>query len=757
MIKPVVFVAACSLAVASAAPAQVVGPVDQAAGADQCAAGRILRDRYRLGLPPRPPGGFTDEALGDTDVQHYSLEVEVFPATQTISGTNVMTVKSLVSNLTQFTFRLRDTFAITSALLNGTTAAAVNTTSSTTRVVTLDRAYGVGEVFTLTIAYNGAPDGGGFGSFNFTTEGGYPFIDTLSEPYYAHTWWPCKDGDVGAAGDNSDKATMEIAVIAPDTLTTVSNGLPVGTEPLAGGRLRTRWATNYVMPPYLLCFATGRFNTWSITYNYTQGTMPVQFFIWPGEDNAANRSGWEKCTQMMDAFRPVFGLYPFVNEKYGIYNFTFGGGMEHQTCTGQSGYTESLTSHELTHQWWGDNVTCRTWSDIWLNEGFATYGEAIWLERKPGSSGTPALLAAMEARRPTSFNGSVYRTNLGSVNSIFSTNYTYRKGAWVLHQLRHIVGDQAFFDILAQYRAQYEGSAATTDDFAAVASAVAGQDLSWFFQEWVYGIGAPTYQYGYQNVSIAGQDYVRVHLRQSQQAGYGIYTMPVDIRVNTAGGNQTITVWNNAPLQHYLLPVSAPATGIVVDEFDWILAQNKTSQTYVNGPPKVVAADPAPGASVPGSPAFHADITFSENVTAAGADFTLTGPGGAVPLSLNYNAATFTAGLDVAGAVPPGQYTLTVNDSVKSAAAAIALDGEVAGALPSGDGLPGGDTVIVFNVTGPACYPDCNGDGALNLADFGCFQTKFALGDQYTDCNSDGVLNLSDFGCFTTKFALGCP
>jgi aminopeptidase N len=751
--RPVVataFVAACAFLAPTFARAQVITGVDTAdAQAESCAGGRALRARYLAGLNPFPAGAI-DEAMGDTDVLHYNLDIEVFPATTSISGTNVMTVKSLVNGLTQFTFRLRNTFTITAATLNGSTPAVFSTPTATTRVVTLDRPYNAGEVFTLAISYNGLPASGGFGSFKFSTQNGFPFIETLSEPYYAHTWWPVKDGDEGVAGDNIDKSTVEIAVTAPNTISTTSNGVLVGIDALSGGRSRYRWATNYPIAPYLVSFATGKFNTWSINYDYGQGVMPVVFNIFPSNDTAANRAGWENCVPMMQAFRGVFGLYPFVNEKYGIYNFTFGGGMEHQTNTGQSGFGESLTSHELTHQWWGDNVTCRTWSDIWLNEGFATYGEALWLERKPGSTGLPALFSAMAARRPSSFNGSVYRTNVSSTSSIFSSNFAYNKGAWVLHQLRKVVGDQAFFDILATYRAQYQGSAATSDDFAAVASSVAGRDLSWFFQEWVYGTGAPTYQFGFQNVAINGQNYLRLHIRQTQTASYGTYTMPIDVRVNYSGGNQTIPVWNNALLEHYVLPVNAPATGVVLDEFNWILAQSKTNVTYVNGPPMIVASAPAQGATVPAG-LFHSTVTFSENVSATVNDFQLSRAGGpAVPLTISYSPGTFTATLDSTGPISPGSYTLTIRDTITSTASAIALDG-------NGDGQPGGDDVINFTVQPAACYADCNGDGVLGLADFGCFQTRFALADPYADCNGDGVLGLADFGCFQTKFALGCP
>src|SRR5262249_15754047 len=154
------------------------------------------------------------------------------------------------------------------------------------------------------------------------------------------------------------------------------------------------WLTNYKTAPYLWFFSSTNYNQWSRTYTYQlpgggTGTMPVEFSIYPASDTAANRAAWEKVVDMLGVFSQLFGEYPFVGEKYGIYQFPFAGGMEHQTYTGQGTFVEYVTAHELGHQWWGDNVTCRTWNHIWLNEGFATYCEALWEEFKPGSTGQP--------------------------------------------------------------------------------------------------------------------------------------------------------------------------------------------------------------------------------------------------------------------------------------------------------------------------------------------------------------------------------
>ncbi|MDX2131818.1 MAG: M1 family aminopeptidase [Planctomycetota bacterium] len=743
-----------------------------------CHKADMLRARIERGLPigePELPGYSDREAMADTDVISNDIDIEIFPTTEVISGSNTIRVRSLVDGLTQFTYRLRGNFTVQRGLsgnaadtnrvtLNGTTVA-VSTTPPTNnatygRTVTLDRPYNAGEEFTVRIDYTGVAVSRGFGSIEFgTTSAGNPVVATLSEPYYAATWVPVKDGEVTQAGDNIDRATFALAVTAPSNLRTTANGLLESVTPLSGGRTRYRWVTNYTQPTYLAAFCTTVYNTWTVNYSYPlpgggTGTMPVEFHIYPNSDTPSNRDAWEVCVPMMAAYRPVFGEYPFINEKYGIYQFPFGGGMEHQTNSGQGGFGQSLTAHELVHQWWGDMVTCRTWNDIWLNEGFATYGEALWEERKPGSSGLPALHAAMAARRPSAVGDSVYVYDTSSVNRIFSSNYSYRKGGWVVHMLRKVVGDETFVNILAEHRARFAFSAASTDDFVATASDVAGQDMTRFFQQWVYGIGAPAYASGWQNVAINGQNYLRLRVRQTQDTGWpglgtpaDAFVMPIDVRLDSAQGPSTVTIMNTSRSQHFLIPVASPVSGVTLDEFTWILETGKANEAYVAGPPKVISASPAPGEALDDSPASIV-VGFSDNVTVPAPQVTLSGPSGAVPVSVSYNATTWRATITPQGTLAPGAYTLTLGTGIT--ANALALDGEIAGgALPSGNGLAGGAASIAFTVSGGApCDPDFNADGNVDQDDIACL-AQVVAGDPSCstadpDFNGDGNVDQDD-------------
>ena len=735
-----------------------------------CGKARMWAAREALDEESR--GGFGGrEAYLHTDVLHNNLDFEIFPSTRVITGSNTMTIKSMVDGLTEFTFNLRSNYTVSTVVLNGVTSipgSQVPIVGTYARRVTLDRPYNAGEVFTLRVNYSGTSQSVGFGSIVFTTMNSQTYIGTLSEPYYAASWWPCKDGDFGQPGDNSDKATLEIAITAPNNLYSASNGVLQGIDQLSGNRARYRWRSDYPIATYLVCFGSHPYNVYSSVYNYPlpeggQGQMPFIMYISPGSDTASNRNAWSLSIPMMAAFRPYFGEYPFVNEKYGVYQFTFSGGMEHQTISGMGGFGESVKAHELGHQWFGDAMTCRTWSDIWLNEGFATFSECLWAEKKPGSSGMPAYHAAINARRPnsTGINSSVYKYDTSSTGAIFNTHSTYYKGAWVVHQLRHVAGDSLFFQTLANYRAAFEGSAATTDDFAAIASATLGRDMTQFFAQWVYGTGAPAYAFGWQSVNINGQNYLRLRIRQTQSTNMGAnqrFEMPIDVRVVTGSGTQTYVVENTARTQWFLIPINAGATGVTLDPDVWILNTAKTSEAYVAGPPKVISTSPALGAEIePNAAPSQVSIGFSDNVSAAAANFTVAGPSGSVPFTHSFDGATWTSTLSFDAPLPPGAYTVTVSDSVT--AGGLALDGEIADpndplSLPSGNGLAGGAAVFGFTIIG--CPADFNGDGQVDFFDYLDFVVAFDNEDPEADFNGDGQVDFFDYLDFISAFDSGC-
>ncbi len=722
-------------------------------------------------------GGFLRAVLAGAasqpvDLLNYDLDIQIAPVAETIAGSNTLTLRILEDGLTQWTFMLDDVFTIGAVRIGGT-ALSFTRLDPVLVGVTLDRSYDTGDEFDLTIEYSGTPqEGQGFGSFLFQTRAGGAIVAaTLSETDYAHTWFP-------VTPDGRDKATGDLRFTVPTTMSVASNGLLQGVTLLPGGTEHTwHWRTDYPTATYLFSFGATNYVHFSDVYVHAGGAMPLEFFIYPEINTAGNRASWLKTKDMLANFAPLFGEYPFIGEKYGIYNFPFGGGMEHQTMTGQgtNAFGESITAHELAHQWWGDMVTCETWPDIWLNEGFATYAEALWHEHKPGSSGATALHSAMLARRPSTVDGTIIVPEGATIGRIFSFNFSYLKPAWVLHMLRHILGDAAFFQTLAAYRAAHEHGSATSDDFQAAAESVSGLDLSWFFEEWLEMPGAPDYRRASRNISVNGQAYVELMIQQVQSLSYPLFKMPLDVVATIGGSPQTFVVWNDVTPQHYLIPVSATPSAVALDPTPWVLAWSTSTVSFVEGPPKVVSVSPAPGASLPVAPP-NLSVVFHKNVSAAAGDFVLVRSGGSAPaLSLSYSAGTFTATLTPLSTLPPGDYAFTVNDSVIGVAGSQALDGETtdpsnpflapgAMLLPTGDGAPGGDAVFSFTVLAPPpqCQGDADGDDDADfndilivLANFGASYSPAA--DGLGDADHDGDADFDDVLAVLGHFGVVCP
>lgn len=508
-------------------------------------------------------------AAQSPDALHYKLELELDFTTHAISGTTTATFASRSNALQSLSLDLSSNLVVNTVTMNGV---GVPFTRPTDRIdVTLDHPYDAGQSFTVVVGYGGTPPtAAGFGGLQFvTTPGNRPCAWTLSEPWDARTWWPGKD-------QLDDKATFEIWITHPANMGAVCNGLLQGVDPLSGNRARSRWKSDCPMAAYLASFVVTEWSRRTDLYTGFGASMPVEFFVFP-ESFASWGAGMDNVVPMLNALSSAFGQYPFVGEKYGIAQFTWSGGMEHQTVSSQVSVAESLTAHELAHQWWGDNVTCQTWSDAWLNEGFATFAEAIWLERKPGGN-LASYLAAMVARKPQSTAGTVYVYAPTSTANIFSTTNVYRKGAWALHMLRGVLGDAAFFQALLDYRAACQGDSATTAEFRDAVEQSCGRDLDWFFDQWVMNPGSPAYRFAWQN-RVVGGNYLYLELDQTQTS-QNVFTMPVRVRVTTSAGIVDTTVWNDERNDQMVVPLPAPASAVAIDPDQWILRGTPTAGTF---------------------------------------------------------------------------------------------------------------------------------------------------------------------------------
>jgi hypothetical protein len=493
------------------------------------------------------------------DVHHYDLDLVLDPGTQTLSGTVTTTAEVVGGPVSTMDFNLTNDMAVSAVTSAGTPVGFTHPARIVT--VTLDRSYATGETVVVAITYSGNPVGDSFG---WGPHNGQPMIWTLSEPYGAREWWPGKD-------HNWDKAdSVDVRVTVPDNLIVASNGSLVSD--VDHGTTRTfHWHCGHPIAPYLISLAIHPYSTYSDWYTPQGGgdPMEVAFYVFP-ENLAAVQPTYALTVPMIDAFAQAWGEYPFVDEKYGHAEFLWGGGMEHQTLTSLGGWSEDLISHELAHQWWGDMVTCDSFHHIWLNEGFATWGEAYWREATEGIGRYREYMDFAAYYGP----GTIYVENPNDFNEIFDSNLSYNKGSWVVHMLRHVVGDVDFFAGLAQYRAQLGYGTATTEQFRDIMEAVSGIDLDAFFQQWIYGEYFPVYRATWAPAPGG------LELTVEQiQTNTGLFTMPLDVRVVTTAGTFDFVVQNSAALETYPIAVAGEVQDVLVDPDRWILRQVETIVT----------------------------------------------------------------------------------------------------------------------------------------------------------------------------------
>jgi len=373
---------------------------------------------------------------------------------------------------------------------------------------------------------------------------------TMSEPSDARYWLPCYD-------EPWDKAKVDLIIKVRSSYLVASNGLLIRDE-INGNERIFHWRSKHPMSTYLIAFAVSEYITFSDWYHKVSNpsdSIEVKYYVWR-EDSLKAVSAFKNVVDMMKFFSLKFGEYPF--EKYGmvaVYPFRYGG-MEHQTMTTihrkwLDGNSEGGIAHELAHQWWGDLVTCETWAEIWLNEGFASYGDALYTEYKYGFE---AFKSKLEYWAKAYFwEDSIIRYPIYNPPSgrLFGTA-VYYKGAWVLHMLRNLIGDSAFFAVLQEWGRRYAYGTGTTQKFIQVVNDITGEDLSWFFNQWVYEAGYPVLDF---SVSFANYDTLFINLRQTQRNAI-IFRFPIEFKIQAKNLDTILTFWTYSADTVYIITLN---------------------------------------------------------------------------------------------------------------------------------------------------------------------------------------------------------
>ena len=506
------------------------------------------------------------------DVLTYDLAFELDPAVFAIAGRAAIRISSLRDGLSEVRLDLADNMVVGSVERDGRPLTSY-TASSDVLAIPLDPPLRSEERTTLAVRWAGTPLSGGALTF-WTAPSSGPAVSSLSEPFDARTFWPSVD-------DPADKAVTTVAVTVPEGYVAASAGRG-SSAPAGTGKVTWTWKLPQPIPTYLVSVAVARYATISAEYRSLDGarTMPVVGYVVP-EHASFNRARVASMVGHLEVLASIFGEYPYLDTKYGIVEGSFGGGMEHPTMTligasllgNASRDLTGLLVHELAHQWWGDEVTMRTWDDIWLNEGFATYSEVLYFERTSGQA--PGRLLT------NLYDDGLYAGQLGppvvapAEDPFRYTGAVYEKGAWALHMLRRAVGDETFFASLREYRRRHERGNATRADLRAVFEKLSGRDLKQFFDQWVETPYRPVLRASYRNLPDGR---VEVTVRQAQthpvvhpEPGPGDtshYRFPLALRVFSAtSAASTLVVDVTKAEEAFTLPAPGglPAVALVLD------------------------------------------------------------------------------------------------------------------------------------------------------------------------------------------------
>ncbi len=577
--------------------------------------------------------------LFEYDLIYQKMEWEVDPAVRYISGRITSRFLSQVPRLDKVCFNLKANMTVDS--VKGRGDHLHFSLENDLLGIDLPEPLEKGAADSVTVWYRGIPEASGFGSFAVSSHAGVPVLWTLSEPYGAYEWWPCKQ----SLADKID--STDIVVTTPAQYRTASNGVLTGEW--VDQELRTmHWRHRYPIATYLVAIAVTNYAEYADTLRLGENrSMPVVHFVYP-EYMATARTKSPVTLELLALYNRLFGEYPFAREKYGHAQFGWGGGMEHQTMSFMGNLEFELVAHELAHSWYGNSITLASWHDIWLNEGFATYATGLAYEHFFGGMYWKTWRTNTLKNILKQPDGSVYVADTALVYRVFDSRLSYNKGAYLLHMLRWITGDTAFFSAMRSYSADpaVKFGFATPGIFTGHLEAASGISLAEFFNDWYYGEGYPLYSATWQ---VKEPGWLEVSLTQQPvHSSVSFFEMPVPVRFYAPGRRDSadfrLDHRHNGQLFH--LPLSFTPEEMVIDPDLWL----------VRGVSKVT-----------GSEEVKTNQTFSLFPNPFDQAFTISLPPGAecmrVTLSDMAGRTVFEnrgEALTLNPAIPPGTYILRV-------------------------------------------------------------------------------------------------
>jgi hypothetical protein len=509
------------------------------------------------------------------DVKFVHLNLNLERTNKNVSGgvTTVATVT--VAPLDTFQTILHQNHTIDSVRFNGLLLSSIRQDSLIK--VKVPTPLSNGTTFTVIVYYHGiAPVGGsaiGNGFSNGTSGSwGNQVTWSLSESLAGYHWWPCKQ-------ILTDKIDSSWVFVTTDSTNKVgSNGLLKNTV-VVGNKKRYEWKSKTPIAYYLISVAIAKYKEYNLYAHplYLPGdSILIQNYIY---DNAINNTLFNsqkltlnKMPQVMELQCKLFGMYPFYKEKYGHCMAPFGGGMEHQTMTSLGFFDYYIDAHELGHQWWGDNVTCKSWGDIWINEGFASYSEHLTAQYIDNANFSPNLNSAHN-NIMSQAGGSCHFTNQDTVNAnrIFDSRLTYDKGGAIIRTLQFVTNnDSVWFNTLRGFQNTFKNSTASVVDFMNYYQTQTGINPTQFFNQWYYGQGYPTFTVKYNQVG--NTCYIKSTQSTSSPTSVPLYITPMEYKITRSGApDTTVRVMHSNTIENYSFNILGTVTGMVCDPNNWVI------------------------------------------------------------------------------------------------------------------------------------------------------------------------------------------
>jgi aminopeptidase N len=514
------------------------------------------------------------------DIKYHRLEWTVNPETSpaAISG-DVTTFWEANEPLNTITFDMASNLYVTDVLQRGVSLTYLHTGEEI--VITLPTTQNTGVLDSLTISYYGNPVSSGFGSFVQSNHGGIPILWTLSEPYGAMGWWPCKQDLIDKADSIDVYVTHPQFYSGTEEYKTASNGL-LKSEVVTGANKTTHWKHRYPIPAYLIAIAVTNYEVYNdLAYEGTGDEFPITNYVYP-EDLSYAQASTPVTADLIQIYGDLFEMYPYADEKYGHAQFGWGGGMEHTTMTFMVYFGRDLIAHELAHQWFGDKITCGSWEDIWLNEGFATYLTGLSYENLDGEDAFKSWRESKIYQITSETDGSVFCTDTTSVGRIFNGRLSYNKGSMVLHMLRYKLGDTDFFQGISNYLADptLAYGYAKTIDLQNHLEAQSGTDLDEYFADWFVGEGYPSYQIAWDQI---GSNLTLRAIQTQSHSSVSYFEMPIPIKViDDTGVEHWIRLENNYNGQLFIQTVAYNVASIEFDPESQLISSGNTVKRIPN-------------------------------------------------------------------------------------------------------------------------------------------------------------------------------